>query len=194
MKLTEKKREAIIEAAIAEFQAHGFSGAKTTRIAKRAAVSSRTLYNHFESKEVLFQAISRILIERKATMEFVPYDPKQELSAQLIAVVEAYIDVLTEPDAIALNRLVNAELFRDLERSRAYFAELGSYDLPIRQLIAEAMEAGALRKADPVFAAKQLIGLVKEFHYWPELLIGQHDETEGVIEDCVKMFLSYYQP
>ncbi len=49
MKLTELKRESIIKAAIEEFREHGFLGAKTTRIAKKAHVSSRTLYNHFDS-------------------------------------------------------------------------------------------------------------------------------------------------
>ena len=38
MKLTEKKRWSIIEAAIEEFREQGFLGAKTTRIAKRAGV------------------------------------------------------------------------------------------------------------------------------------------------------------
>ena len=84
MKLTEKKRESIIKAAIEEFREHGFLGAKTTRIAKKAHVSSRTLYNHFESKEVLFQAISKIMIERKTTVATVPFDPARDLETQFI--------------------------------------------------------------------------------------------------------------
>ena len=51
MKLTEKKRQSIIEAAIADFRDHGFAGANITRIAKLAEVSIRTLYKHFESKD-----------------------------------------------------------------------------------------------------------------------------------------------
>ena len=194
MKLTEKKRESIIKAAIEEFREHGFLGAKTTRIAKKAHVSSRTLYNHFESKEVLFQAISKIMIERKTTVATVPFDPARDLETQFIETLERYVEAVTEPETLALTRMVHAELLRDLERSRVFFTELATYDDPITQLISGAMKAGALRKANPEYAAKQLIGLIRSFFYMPEFMLGQKLETDGVMQDCVKMFLSHYEP
>ena len=194
MKLTEKKRESIIKAAIEEFREHGFLGAKTTRIAKKAHVSSRTLYNHFESKEVLFQAISKIMIERKSTVATVPFDPARDLETQFIETLERYVEAVTEPETLALTRMVYAELLRDLERSRVFFTELATYDDPITQLISGAMKAGALRKANPEYAAKQLIGLIRSFFYMPEFMLGQKLETDGVMQDCVKMFLSHYEP
>ena len=194
MKLTEKKRESIIKAAIEEFREHGFLGAKTTRIAKKAHVSSRTLYNHFESKEVLFQAISKIMIERKSTIATVPFDPTRDLETQFIETLERYVEAVTEPETLALTRMVHAELLRDLERSRVFFTELATYDDPITQLISGAMKAGALRKANPEYAAKQLIGLIRSFFYMPEFMLGQKLETDGVMQDCVKMFLSHYEP
>ncbi len=194
MKLTELKRENIIKAAIEEFREHGFLGAKTTRIAKKAHVSSRTLYNHFESKEVLFQAISKIMIERKSTVATVPFDPARDLETQFIETLERYVEAVTEPETLALTRMVHAELLRDLERSRVFFTELATYDDPITQLISGAMQAGALRKANPEYAAKQLIGLIRSFFYMPEFMLGQKLETDGVMQDCVKMFLSHYEP
>ena len=194
MKLTEKKRENIIKAAIDEFREHGFLGAKTTRIAKKAHVSSRTLYNHFESKEVLFQAISKIMIDRKSTVAMVPFDPARDLETQFIETLERYVEAVTEPETLALTRMVHAELLRDLERSRVFFTELATYDDPITQLISGAMKAGALRKANPEYAAKQLIGLIRSFFYMPEFMLGQKLETDGVMQDCVKMFLSHYEP
>ncbi len=192
MKLTEKKRESIIEAAIEEFREQGFLGAKTTRIAKRAGVSSRTLYNHFKSKEDLFKAISRIMIERNTAMEPVEYDPERPLEAQLVDALERYVGVITEEKAIGLNRMVISELLRDLERSRTFFAEMATHDYPITELIKDAMEAGALRQADPKFAASQLLGLVKNFFFWPEFLLGEKLATKGAMQDCVLMFLAHY--
>ena len=84
MKLTEKKRENIIEAAIDEFRTQGYLGAKTTQIAKKAGVSSRTLYNHFESKEALFSAICDIMIKRNCVMTSVGYDSSRALDEQLV--------------------------------------------------------------------------------------------------------------
>jgi len=193
MKLTEKKRKNIIEAAIEEFREQGFLGANTTRIAKRAGVSSRTLYNHFESKEELFKAISQIMIERNTAMEPVTYDPDQPLDTQLVDALERYVAVITEAEAMGLNRMVMSELLRDLERSRAFFAEMATHDYPITQLIKDAMAAGALRPVDPEYAASQLLGLVKNFFFWPEFLLGEKLTPEGVMQDCVAMFLSHYK-
>ena len=193
MKLTEKKRQNIIEAAIAEFRSQGFLGAKTTQIAKRAGVSSRTLYNHFESKEELFRAISQIMIERNSVMGPVSYDPTRDLKAQLVEALERYVEVITEPEAIGLNRMVISELLRDLDRSRTFFAEFETHDYPITQMLSEAMDAGALRRSDIRLAANQLLGLVKSFFFWPEFLLGEKQNVSGVMEDCVEMFLAHYQ-
>ncbi|KUJ76449.1 hypothetical protein AVO45_11690 [Ruegeria marisrubri] len=193
MKLTEKKRKDIIEAAIEEFRENGFLGAKTTQIAKRAGVSSRTLYNHFETKEALFDAITEIMIARNSAMAPVPYDPDRPLDEQLIEALERYVSVITEPEAIGLNRMVISEFLRDLDRSRAFFAESLAHDYPIKRLIEEAMQAGALRKADPEFATSQLLALVKNFFFWPEFLLGEKQKTDGIMRDCVAMFLSHYR-
>ncbi|EPN63565.1 TetR family transcriptional regulator, partial [Pseudomonas syringae pv. actinidiae ICMP 19096] len=54
MRLTDQKRESIVQAAIAEFGDRGFEITSMDRIAARAEVSKRTVYNHFPSKEELF--------------------------------------------------------------------------------------------------------------------------------------------
>ena len=194
MKLTDLKRQHIVEAAIGEFREHGFHGANTARIAKRASVSSRTLYNHFESKEALFQAISDIMIERNTAMAPVPYDPNRSLDEQLVSVLERYVVIITDQETIGLNRMVNAELLRDLDRSRAFYAEFASHDYPVTQLIKDAMDAGVLRPADPDYAAKQLLGVVKTFFFWPVYLLGEKPKLDGVMQDCVAMFLAHYVP
>ena len=56
-RLTDRKRDAIVVAAIAEFREHGFAGTSMDRIAAAAEVSKRTVYNHFPSKDDLFAEI-----------------------------------------------------------------------------------------------------------------------------------------
>lgn len=193
MKRTEIKRKNIIDAAIEEFREQGFLGAKTTSIAKRANVSSRTLYNHFESKEALFEAISQIMIEQNSRMEPVPYDPARDLADQLKDALWRYVEVITEETALGLNRMVISELTRDLDRSRQFFAETVAHDYPMTRLIAEAMEAGAIRKADPALATNQLLALVKNFFFWPEFFLGESPTPKDVMDDCVTMFLAHYK-
>lgn len=193
MKRTEKKRKDIIDAAIDEFREQGFLGAKTTSIAKKANVSSRTLYNHFESKEALFEAISQIMIERNWSMEPVAYDLNRDFVEQLKEALWRYVGVITDETAIGLNRMVISELIRDLDRSRQFFSETEAHDYPITRLISEAMEAGVIRKADPGFATSQLLALVKNFYFWPEFFLGESPTPKEVLDDCIAMFLTHYK-
>lgn len=192
MKRTDKKRKDIIDAAIDEFKEQGFLGAKTTSIAKKANVSSRTLYNHFESKEALFEAISEIMLEQNRSMQPVAYDPNRDFVEQLKDALWRYIGLITDETAIGLNRMVISELIRDLDRSRQFFAETATHDYPITRLISEAMDAGVLRKTDPVFATNQLLALVKNFYFWPEFFLGESPTPKEVLDDCVAMFLTHY--
>ncbi len=193
MKRTEKKRKDIIDAAIDEFREQGFLGAKTTSIAKKANVSSRTLYNHFESKEALFDAISEIMLEQNWSMEPVSYDPSRDFVEQLKDALWQYISVITDETAIGLNRMVLSELIRDLERSQKFFTETESHDYPMAGLIEDAMDAGVLRKADSALATNQLLALVKNFYFWPEFFLGENPTPKEVLDDCIAMFMAHYK-
>ena len=60
MKRTEQKQRDIVQAAVDEFRLHGFEGARITRVAESAGVSSRTLYKHFPSKESLYLELQSV--------------------------------------------------------------------------------------------------------------------------------------
>ncbi|GAB4383774.1 TetR/AcrR family transcriptional regulator [Albidovulum sp.] len=196
MKLTEKKRKDILDAAIREFREQGFPAARVNRIADLAGVSKRTLYKHFESKELLFAAITDILLDEIAALPKLHFRPGQPLREQLIAAVRNYVAHLTGEQYMGLNRLVMSELLRDQELARVFYAKAAMQDGPISGLIAEAMQAGALRGAEPGFAAGQLLSMVKHFLVWPQFLTGAKAEADPdtVIADCVDMFLARYRP
>ena len=128
MKLTDKKRKDILQAAIQEFREQGFPAARVNRIAELAEVSKRTLYKHFESKEVLFAAITDILLEQIAASPKLSYDPGKPLRDQLIAAVRDYIDYLSGEHYMGLNRLVMSELLRDQELAQAFFSKAEMQD------------------------------------------------------------------
>jgi AcrR family transcriptional regulator len=50
-------RRALLDAAVEEFGAHGFAGARVGRIAERAAVNVERLYAYFGSKAGIFEAV-----------------------------------------------------------------------------------------------------------------------------------------
>jgi AcrR family transcriptional regulator len=59
MRNAEATRERILEAALAEFSAHGIAGARVDRIAQTARCNKNLIYIYFEDKESLFATVLR---------------------------------------------------------------------------------------------------------------------------------------
>jgi AcrR family transcriptional regulator len=57
MRNAEATRERILEAALAEFSAHGIAGARVDRIAQAAKCNKNLIYIYFEDKETLFETV-----------------------------------------------------------------------------------------------------------------------------------------
>jgi TetR/AcrR family transcriptional regulator len=71
-----RAQERILAAAMAEFAAKGFAGARVDGIARRARINKRMLYHYFGDKEDLFHAIlQRKLTERAEWLAKAPPDP-----------------------------------------------------------------------------------------------------------------------
>ena len=57
-----ERRSAIVEAALDEFIARGFTATRLDDVAKRAGVAKGTIYLHFKDKEALFEELVRTAI------------------------------------------------------------------------------------------------------------------------------------
>ena len=76
----QRTRERILAAALKEFAAKGFHGARVDVIARRASINKRMLYHYFQDKEGLFKAVLRRKIsERQAWAENLSGDPAETL-------------------------------------------------------------------------------------------------------------------
>jgi len=76
----ERTRERILSAALQEFAANGFAGARVDAIARRAAINKRMLYHYFGNKEHLFrQVLHRKITRRQASAEGLSGDPAESL-------------------------------------------------------------------------------------------------------------------
>jgi len=64
----ERTRALILDAATAEFGAHGYAGARISAIAARAGVNVQLISYYFDGKEGLYQAISRQWQQRQAEL------------------------------------------------------------------------------------------------------------------------------
>jgi TetR/AcrR family transcriptional regulator, regulator of autoinduction and epiphytic fitness len=199
LRLTDRKRAAVIAAAIEEFLAAGFDATSMDRIAARAGVSKRTVYNHFPSKEVLFAAILRQLWEASDTEEAPAYSNAPDarpLRAQLLQLLLKKLSLLNDEAFLSLARVAIAAGIHSPERARDMVARMGEREEDLTVWIRAAAADGRLKTPDPVFASQQLQGLVKAFAFWPQVTMGQRplsqDEQQQVAESAADMFLARY--
>jgi AcrR family transcriptional regulator len=76
-----RTRGRILSAALKEFAANGFTGARVDAIAQRAAINKRMLYHYFGDKEHLFREVLRLkMAERQAWAETLSGEPAESLT------------------------------------------------------------------------------------------------------------------
>jgi len=76
----QQSQQRILDAALAEFAAKGFAGARVDVIARTARINKRMLYHYFGDKEGLFREVMRRKIaERSAWLGSAPEDPVEYL-------------------------------------------------------------------------------------------------------------------
>ncbi len=194
MTTTGDKRSQILDAAVSEFQERGFAGAGMDRIAARANVSKRTVYNHFDGKEALFKAILEVMAEQANAALEIAYDPARPIKPQLIELGRAEGRLITSAPFMRLARMALGETIRDPALAAEMNARMEKISV-FRDFIRAARKAGALKTRDPERAAEQFIGLIKAQAFWPAVFSGQvvgEKEMEKIIRNSVAMFLRSY--
>lgn len=195
-RLTDRKRLAVISAAIEEFLAAGFDATSMDRIAARASVSKRTVYNHFPSKEALFAEILRQLWDASHTAEAPVYRADRPLRPQLLDLLSRKLKLMNDEAFLSLARVAIAAGIHSPERARDMVARLSEREEDLTVWVRAAAADRRLGAPDPMFAAQELQGLVKAFAFWPQVTMGQppltEDEQNKVANSAADMFLARY--
>ncbi|WP_075082576.1 TetR/AcrR family transcriptional regulator [Mariniblastus fucicola] len=196
IRLTDRKRASIVEAAVEGFSRRGFYATSMNHIADLANVSKRTLYKHFDSKEALFEAIVDEMIDRSDSVPYEDYDPESDLTEQLIALARAEIDLMASGP---IQNLARAGLSRVIAEPEV--AKSINHKRFLRHIVRwlkQAKAAGELTEmSDVQLAAWQFTGLLKSFAFWPPLIRGEARLTprrrNKVAKETAQMFLARYQ-
>ncbi|MDX2274012.1 MAG: TetR/AcrR family transcriptional regulator [Hyphomonadaceae bacterium] len=185
----EARPEEILEAALEEFNAHGFDAARVEDIASRAGISKGGVYLYFPSKLALLKA----LIEAKvlpiaqgaaALAEAGKENPLQAL--RLIGQVAAV--QLADARVMAVPRLVISVSGRFPEIAEFYHAHVVRQARgALEQLIGRAMELGQMRRADVKAATRAFIGPLLFEAMWTHILKG-----ETALDDPAKLIESQF--
>ena len=196
LRLTDRKRRAILDAAADQFRAFGFEATSMDKIATLAGVSKRTVYNHFPSKDELFAETLLQLFHTAAAIMDLPYRSEAPLRAQLTELMTLKVGMMADQNFMDLSRVAIAEAVHTPQRARAIMARLGEREEGVTAWIRAAQADGKLKRGDPAWAASLLQGQVKAVAFWPQVAMGapalDPPAQAQLVEASVSMFLAYF--
>jgi AcrR family transcriptional regulator len=154
-------RARILDAALAEFAAHGLAGARVDEIAARAGANKRMLYAYFGAKEDLWLAVLEAAYAAKRAEEEtveVSHLPPAEAMARLVAFNLRY--TARHPEFVALLNQENIHRAAYLRRSADVPALYSPLTQRLREVLARGAAAGLFRAdADPLQLYLSIVAL-----------------------------------
>jgi AcrR family transcriptional regulator len=180
----ESQRDRIIGAAFGAFMEHGYAGASTLEIARRAKVSKRDLYAQFGSKQAMLAAGIAERTQRMITPLDLPLPRDREaLAATLVAFGRTLLREVSRPEVLAIHRLAIAEAERAPELART-LDELGRANnrAGLIKLLGAAQAAGLLGPGSIDAIADTFLALLWSGGLLSRLLlrvVAAPDEAEG---------------
>ena len=197
MTRSEQKQLAIINAAKLEFIENGFSAANMNNICTAAEVSKRTLYRHFESKELLFEAVLAEVQESTIRITHYPFDAKRPLEEQLKAVTLREAEVMYSTYGIALSRTIVMEFFRQPELAKSMTQRLYR-TRAVSNWFEQAIDAKMLVSEDVQTITSVYTSIFQGLLFWPQVLDllpqPEGEELEKKVAIIVSTVLRAFAP
>jgi len=189
------KRQAILDAAIVEFQEHGLHGANMDRIAERAPASKRTVYKYFHTKEELFQAAVSVTLEHISTLKQIHYDPKRSLEDQLADFAQAKASIAENPTWLGLMRVALAAFIQEPDLLKTTLGKSEEGEDTLVTWLKAAQSDGTLDIPNVELAAKMFWSMSAGLLLWPQVLQNTMDPSirEILKGELVRMFLRNHE-
>lgn len=172
------RKELILDAALIEFGEHGFGGASTEKIARRAGLSQAGLYTHFKGKEDILESLLReVLTFRQQEGTSWPTSGP----AAVDTLLDEIYTVIAKPRVLALMRILIMEGPRVRHvirrwRGNVMHPEIGEK----RELIGKLVDEGVICRSpmteiDPFFWSPVTHALVLQ------LTLGEELSRDGIL-------------
>jgi len=147
-----RTREAILNAAEAEFCKHGFNGARMDKIAKRSRSNMRMIYHYFKSKENLYlTSLERIYVKVRTEEGRLDLKKEQPVEGMAKLVEFTFRHLLNNPEFVRMVMNENLLHARYLRRSELVPALTLHLVEALRDLLRRGERSGVFRPGiDPV--------------------------------------------
>jgi AcrR family transcriptional regulator len=185
-----ERRDALLSAAEHVFLARGYVSTTMADIAQAAGMSKKTIYQIFDSKKALFDAL---MMDRLALLKVPAEDSGRPPDIVLRSVLLDISRCALAPKQIALTRLVLAEIASTPEVGDVMKARCVQVETTIQNWLAQQAERGVFAITDIPSAAAMLFGMAFGDFHWHLLLQLGDAPSEALltarIERSVAVFM-----
>jgi AcrR family transcriptional regulator len=184
IEITGMRRRILYEASLL-FTRCGYSAISMREIAEACGITKAALYYHFKDKEGLILAILSENLDEMGRIIRIARESDPSARRRLTAFIRAVFALPVEQRSGI--RLASQEMSNLSPQARASFGQTyqAVFIGPLAEILAEGMQAGELRQADPHQLVWLLLGLMYPFFYPnPERQTG----LEAVIDLMITVF------
>jgi len=196
--LSEAKREKILSAARRVFLEDGFEGASMQHITELSGVSKATVYNHFPSKDRLFEAVMLEQVRKLREQTFSLRSDMGRPEDVLFGLGVGFMSAVLQPQNMKMARQLVSDGWRFPHLGRAFMEEG-----PTRgtQLLANYLQTlcdqGVFSIEDTTLAAQQFIALAEVGQANRAHMTGEFPSQAEIVQrvkSAVRLFMRGYAP
>ncbi|PKN97233.1 MAG: hypothetical protein CVU42_16900 [Chloroflexi bacterium HGW-Chloroflexi-4] len=191
---THEKRQVILEGAVKVFIESGYDVSSMDKIAEVAGVSKRTVYNHFQSKENLFQAVVNDFLKQRDQQKPIEYSKTRSLEEQLKEFAEAELYLIDDPIRRGLSKFLTSVFVMDIEFGKKVRGQVKSPHESFINWLNSAQADGKLQFQSVQLAAQIFYGLVEGCLTYNALFSdgASLKFKEPILTELVSTFVSRY--
>jgi len=191
---TSLKHSAILEGAIKVFTKNGFEASSMDYIAEVAGVSKRTIYNHFPSKDLLFQEIVADFLKQRDEIKPIKYVSALSLEVQLKEFAKAELFLINDPIRRGLSKLFTSVFLMDIDFSKKTRSQYEPHRAFINWLNS-AQEDQKLNFQSPELTARVFYGMVEGCLTYPALFTDGESlkNIDPLLNELISTFLASYK-
>jgi AcrR family transcriptional regulator len=157
----EETRALISEAARSEFAARGYAATNMESVARRAGVSTKTLYRLIPNKAALFEAMITERIDRFASVVRLRACDGRDIKAALREALLVCGELVLDGEVIALQRLILADSEKFPEIAETFYHKaIRRTELTLANWLQVQSERGLIRIDNAEATAGMLLGML----------------------------------
>ena len=194
-----EKRARILQAAKSIFLKMGYHATSMDQIAKEAAVTKLTVYNHFHDKANLFTCAIEESCEESIRAKQFELTPESDFRQALYLMCQRALGIIYLPEALKLDRVLFelaaeqsplTQQFFDASHTRMCHVWCGFFE--------QAITLNFIQTDDPLKQTELIVALMLGRRHHKVLLgldsVPTTVEIEQMIEQAIELFLLKYQP